>query len=131
MIAPDQKAPVADAFSEEVAERFARGEEAEGSASGFGTYVPGRGPEIVREDQVRRLRGDLFSHIKWNLHYTATGRPETARPSVGAWTASEPDNLKLERRQLRLKEYTSEGKTLVAPPPLSPEEAREAARRHE
>ncbi len=127
----DQKAADADVFQEE-AERFARGEDSDADNTAFGLYVPGYGPELVGEGQVRsRLRGDLFSHIKWNLHYTATGRPETARPSVGAWTASEPDNVTLERRQLLAKEYTSEGKTLVAPPPLSPEEAREAARRHE
>ena len=127
----DQKAANSDVFSEEVAERFARGEEAGADSSGFGVYVPGKGPELVVDGQFLAIRGDLFSHIKWNLHYQATGRPETARPAVAAWTASEPDSITLVRRRLRMKEYTSEGKTLVAPPPLSPEEAREAARQHE
>ena len=97
-----------------------------GFASGFGAYVPGRGPAIERAGQVRALRGDLFSHIEWNLHFQATGRPETSRPAVGAWIAPEPDNVKLARR-LPLQEYTSEGETLAAPSPLSDEEAREAA----
>ena len=133
MLVPDpdaDQAANAD-VSQGEAERFARGEDDDADAAAFGLYVPGIGQEIVRDGHVQAIRADLFSHIRWNLHYQASGKPETARPAVAAWTASEPDDVTLERRQLLAKEYTSEGKTLVAPPPNSPEEAREAARRHE
>ena len=127
---PDREAADSDVF-QEVADRFARGEGGEEFSTGFGLYVPGQNRRNVKEGHVQAIRGDLFSHVRWNLHYQATGKPETARPSIAAWTASEPDHVKLARRQIQVKEYTSEGKTLVAPPPLSPEEAREFAARFE
>ena len=127
---PDREAADSDVF-QEVADRFARGEGGEEFSTGFGLYVPGQNRRNVKEGHVQAIRGDLFSHVRWNLHYQATGKPETARPSIAAWTASEPDHVKLARRQIQVKEYTSEGRTLVAPPPLSPEEAREFAARFE
>ena len=109
-------------------DQVTRGEVSDGFSTGFGTYVPGKSLTERREGYVQAIRGDLFTHIRWNLHYQATGKPETARPRVGAWTAAEPDNAKFARRQMPLKEYTSEGRTLVAPPPpSSPEEARALA----
>ena len=126
-LVPDPDADeTAYAARREEAERFARGESAGVGSAGFGLYVPGKGPELLGEGQVQAIRGDLFSHLKWNLHYQATGRPETARPAVAAWTASEPEDVRLERHLLLVKEYLSEGKTLVAPE-LSPEEARKQA----
>ena len=109
-------------------DQVTRGKVSDGFSTGFGTYVPGKSLTERREGYVQAIRGDLFTHIRWNLHYQATGKPETARPRVGAWTAAEPDNAKFARRQMPLKEYTSEGRTLVAPPPpSSPEEARALA----
>ncbi|MCY4601761.1 MAG: cytochrome c, partial [Acidobacteria bacterium] len=127
---PDREAGDADEF-QEVADRFARGEGGEEFSTGFGLYVPGQSMRNVKGGHVQAIRGDLFSHIRWNLHYQATGRPETARPRVGAWTAAAPDHVKLARRQVQVKEYTSEGRTLVAPPPLSEEEAAIFAARFE
>ena len=127
---PDREDGDADEF-QEVADRFARGEGGEEFSTGFGLYVPGQSMRNVKEGHVQAIRGDLFSHIRWNLHYQATGKPETARPRVGAWTAAEPDHVKLARRQIQVKEYTSEGQTLVAPPPLSEEEAAIFAARFE
>ncbi len=94
--------------------------------AGFGPYIPGVGADVVREGQARQIRGDLYDYIIWNLHYQATGKPETARPSVGAWLAAEK-GTSLER-SLSLNEHTSQGRQLVAPAPMSPEE-RLAARR--
>ncbi len=93
LLIPDPDADqAADAdVSQGEAERFARGEESDAGTSAFGLYVPGIGPEMVRDGQVQAIRGDRFSHLRWNLHYQASGRPETARPAVAAWTASEPD----------------------------------------
>ena len=127
---PDPVAADTDEF-QEVADRFARGKGGEEFSTGFGLYVPGQSMRSVKDGHVQAIRGDLFSHIRWNLHYQATGKPETARPRVGAWTASEPDHVKLARRQIQVKEYTSEGRTLVAPPPLSEEEAAIFAARFE
>ncbi len=89
----------------------------ENAGSGFGAYIPGVGASVARPGQARSIRGDAFDHIVWNLHYQATGKPETARPSVGIWFASEEANTV--SRSLSLREYTSQGKQLIAPPPPS------------
>ena len=87
---------------------------------GFGPYIPGVGADVSGPGQVRKIRGDLFDYIVWNLHYQATGKPETARPSIGVWWATE-EATSLEH-SLKLREHTSEGQQLVARPPLPLEE---------
>ncbi len=100
-------------------------EVAAGASAGFGAYIPGVAANVTPEGQTRSIRGDLFKYIVWNLHYQATGQPETARPSIGVWFASEEGGTTVSRT-LGLREYTSEGQQLIAPPPLSPEERRAA-----
>ncbi|MCY4505499.1 MAG: cytochrome c [Acidobacteria bacterium] len=100
-------------------------DEAAAQRAGFGPYIPGVGADVARPGQVREIRGDLFDYIIWNLHYQATGKPETARPSIGAWLATEERSQR--GRSLSLNETTSENEQLVAPPPLTPEERRARA----
>ena len=95
--------------------------------AGFGAYIPGTGASVTPSGQLRKIRADLFDHIVWNLHYQATGQAETARPSIGLWFATEDATTVAQGMVLR--EYTSEGKQLVAPPPLTPKE-RAAARKN-
>ena len=90
--------------------------------AGFGPYIPGVGADLVREGQKREIRGDLFDYIVWNLHYQATGKPELARPSIGAWLSDEQGAQRV--RTLSLNETTSENAQLVAAPPLTPAEQR-------
>ena len=93
--------------------------------AGVGPYIPGVGAEVAKPGQAREIRGDLFSHLFWNLHYQATGKPETARPSAGLWWAKDKATTRL--RTLGLNEHTSENAQLVAPPPLPPAQAAAAA----
>ena len=99
------------------------------ASAGFGAYIPGIGTALTREGQARSIRGDLFDTVVWNLHYQATGKPETARPSLGAWLAD--DEGATSEHTLLLREYTSEGAQLVAPPPLTPEERQAIGRRNQ
>ena len=117
-----------DADEAEDADDFQDPSAAEAGA-GFGAYIPGVGASVVREGHARSIRGDLFDTIVWNLHYQATGKPETARPSIGAWLADEEDNTT--EHALLLRESTSQGKQLVAPPPMTPEERAAAGRRNQ
>jgi len=114
---PEAVADKPDGSSEEAAR--ARG-------AGFGAYIPGVAARVTPAGQRREIRADLFDHIVWNLHYQATGQPETARPSIGIWFAD--DDATTIARSMTLREYTSQGKQLIAPPPLTPEE-RAAARK--
>jgi hypothetical protein len=72
---------------------------------------------VSRPGQAREIRGDLFKYIVWNLHYQATGEPETARPAIGIWWAPKQETKVV--RSLSLRESTSEGRQLIAPPPGS------------
>ncbi len=124
---PVEAAAKDDAARGENEERSAEEiEERRRARAGFGPYIPGVGAKVVRDGQVREVRGDLFDYIIWNLHYQATGQPEVARPSIGAWFAPETEGQY--QRTLSLREYTSESEQLVAPPPLTPAERRAAAR---
>ena len=91
--------------------------DAAGQRGGFGAYIPGVGADVAKPGQAREIRGDRYSHVFWNLHYQATGKPETARPSVGLWWATDEDTTRV--RTLGLSEHTSESAQLVADPPLS------------
>ncbi len=88
---------------------------AQANGSGFGAYIPGVGAAVTPQGQARSIRGDAFNAVVWNLHYQATGQPETARPAIGVWFATEEATTT--SRTLSLREYTSEGEQLVAPPP--------------
>ena len=100
-------------------------EERRRARAGFGPYIPGVGADLVKPGQKREVRGDLFNTIIWNLHYQATGKPETARPAIGAWLAA--NDARNFERTLSLREYTSENEQLIAPPPATPEERRAAS----
>ncbi len=103
-------------------EREAR-EERGRARTGFGPYIPGIRAELAKPGQAKEIRGDLFDHIVWNMHYQATGKPEKARPSIGAWFATE--GVTKYERTIVLNETTSESEQLVAPS-LTPEERRAA-----
>ncbi len=114
-----------EADEELTADDRAAAEERARARVGFGPYIPGVGADVARPGQAREIRGDLFDYIVWNMHYQATGQPETARPAIGAWFAT--DEVTHYQRTLSLDEITSENEQLVAPPPLTPEERRAEA----
>jgi hypothetical protein len=89
--------------------------EDEDDGGGFGAYIPGAGARVARPGQARFIRGDRFHYVRWNLHYQATGQPETARPAIGVWWENSGTVATVER-SLGLREQTSEGKALFADP---------------
>ena len=93
---------------------------------GFGPYIPGVGADVAKPGQARAIRGDRFDTVFWNLHYQATGKPETARPSVGVWWATDQEMTRV--RTLGLSEHTSQSAQLVAAAPLPRAEQAAAAR---
>ena len=101
-----------DEVAETAEDRAAR-EERGRARTGFGPYIPGLRAEVTKPGQAKEIRGDLFDHIVWNMHYQATGKPETARPSIGAWLATE--GVTKYQRTLVLGATTSESEQLVRP----------------
>ena len=115
-----------EAFGASDAEERAAAEERARARGGFGAYIPGIGASVAEPGQAREIRGDLFDYIVWNLHYQATGKPETARPAIGAWLTDEGSTTY--EQTMLLRETTSESAQLIAPPPLSREERMAAAK---
>ena len=97
----------------ETPEERAKRQERARARTGFGAYIPGRRAEPLPTGLAKEIRGDLFDHIVWNMHYQATGKPEKARPSIGAWFA--PEGVTKYQRTLSLNETTSQSEQLVAP----------------
>jgi hypothetical protein len=91
-------------------------DQADALRGGFGPYIPGVGADVAKPGQARQIRGDKFDTVLWNLHYQATGKPETARPSAGVWWAKDEEATRV--RTLGLSEHTSESAQLVGAPPL-------------
>lgn len=54
----------------------------------FGAYVPGREPHLLPEGAGYRLPAG--SRIRFQLHYTATGRPESDRPRLALYLSQAP-----------------------------------------
>jgi mono/diheme cytochrome c family protein len=61
----------------------------------YSFYAPGTGALRFRPGLVKVMRSDEY--IRWNLHYNATGRPETDRHSLRLWFAK-PGSSVLEVR---------------------------------
>lgn len=97
-----------------------------GPGGSLGAYIPGRGAVLTAEGQRLSIRGDQFNMVAWNLHYQATGQPESARPQIGIWFAKDDEGTTQEPPMV-LQEYISKGVQLIAPPPLSAAERRAAA----
>ena len=90
--------------------------------SGYGAYVSGVGAVVTPKGFYQVIQGDRSTHIMWNLHYQATGQPETARPSIGVWFATEETTTRA--HALGLPESISESEQLVSPGPASRADAR-------
>jgi hypothetical protein len=86
--------------------------EDEDDGGGFGAYIPGAGARVAKPGQARMIRGDRFHYIRWNLHYQATGQPETSRPAIGVWW-EDSGNVTNVERSLGLKEQTSQSKPVL------------------
>ena len=108
-----QRAEAAGSQEQEQVRSGVDGQERARARRGFGPYIPGVGADVAKPGQAREIRGDLFDYIVWNMHFQATGRPETSRPSIGAWLAT--DEVTTYQRSLSLSEHTSESQQLVAP----------------
>jgi hypothetical protein len=76
-----------------------------------GAYIPGTGAAVSRPGLGKWVRADRFKYIRWNLHFQATGRPETARPTLGLWwQTGQVTNFE---RRAQFETQMSEGKQLV------------------
>lgn len=113
---PDAKVDPSQAGQRRTLDNLEDADVSRARSAGFGPYIPGVGADVARPGQAREIRGDLFKYIVWNLHYQATGEPETARPSIGVWWAPKQEKNTVVR-SLGMRESTSEGRQLVAPPP--------------
>ena len=91
------------------------GEQALGPASRLVSYVPGRGWERYPEGTGRRLPKGAY--IEFNMHYQASGKPETERAQFGIWFAKTP----VRREMINVANMGDRGTTMVENKPLGTE----------
>ncbi len=51
----------------------------------LGVYTPGTAFEMYPDDSAKLLRGGKTMYLDFNVHYQATGKPETDRSMIGFW----------------------------------------------
>jgi len=56
----------------------------------LGMYVPGATIEIYGQDSAKLLKGGQNLYLNFNIHYTATGKPEKDRSTIGLWFQTAP-----------------------------------------
>jgi len=56
----------------------------------LGMYVPGATIEMYGEDNAKLLKGGKNQYLNFNVHYTATGKPEQDRSTIGLWFQAGP-----------------------------------------
>ena len=76
-----------------------------------GAYIPGTGATVSLPGLGKWVRADRYRYIRWNMHFQATGRPETARPKLGLWWQTAP--VTNYERRAQFETQTSQGKQLI------------------
>ncbi len=73
----------------------------------LGIYTPGSTIEVYPADSGKLLKAGPNAFINFNVHYTATGRPETDRSQLALWFRSDPPRHQLLR-------VPAPGQTIIA-----------------
>jgi hypothetical protein len=56
----------------------------------LGVYTPGSTFEMYDDDTAKLLKAGANEYLNFNVHYTATGKPETDRSMIGLWFRDKP-----------------------------------------
>jgi hypothetical protein len=101
----------------------------------LGVYTPGSTFEAYGDGSAKLLRGGKNMYLAFNMHYQATGKPETDRSSIALWFQSEPPKHELFRESASGGTILTNGQELftdtpgikaegtrVAIPPIRPNE---------
>jgi protein SCO1/2 len=83
----------------------------------LGVYTPGSTFEGFADDSGKLLKGGGNYYINFNIHYTATGRPESDRSQLGLWFRPTPPQHQLIRAPIAVSTILAEGKELMTDAP--------------
>ena len=83
----------------------------------LGVYTPGTTFEAFGDDSGKLLKGGNNYYISFNIHYTATGKPETDRSQLGLWFRSTPPKHQLIRAPVAINTIIADGKELLTDAP--------------
>jgi hypothetical protein len=77
-------------------------------------YTPGSSLEVYGNDFGKKLKGGKNLYIDFNIHYQATGKPETDRSQVGFWFRPTAPKHQLYRVPAGTGTIIANGKELLA-----------------
>ena len=79
----------------------------------LGVYTPGTAFEMYPDDSAKLLRGGKNMYLDFNVHYQATGKPETDRSMIGFWFRKGPAKHQLFRVPASAETIIADGKELL------------------
>ncbi len=83
----------------------------------LGVYTPGTTFETYENGSAKLLKGGRNYYLNFNIHYQATGKPETDRTMVGFWFQSKSPKHQLFRVPASGETIIVEGKQLLTDAP--------------
>jgi hypothetical protein len=83
----------------------------------LGVFTPGATIEIYDDDSAKLLKGGKDLYLDFNIHYQATGKPESDRSMIGFWFRNKPPKHQLFRTPGATDTILANGKELLADTP--------------
>ncbi|HTR35355.1 MAG TPA: hypothetical protein VMH80_05610 [Bryobacteraceae bacterium] len=83
----------------------------------LGVYTPGTTFEMYPDDSAKLLRGGKNMYLDFNVHYQATGKPETDRSTIAFWFRKGPPKHQIFRVPAVGETIIANGKELLMDTP--------------
>jgi len=83
----------------------------------LGVYTPGSTLEVFAEDSGKLLKGGKNYYLNFNIHYSATGKPESDRSQLALWFRPTPPRQQLFRAPMAINAIIANGSELLTDAP--------------
>ncbi len=83
----------------------------------LGVYTPGSTLEVFAEDSGKLLKAGKNYYLNFNIHYSATGKPESDRSQLALWFRPAPPRQQLFRAPLAINAIIANGSELLTDAP--------------
>jgi len=93
----------------------------------FGVYTPGTTFEMYRDGSAKLLKAGPKTYMNFNLHFTATGKPEISRAQLGLWFLSGTPQRQLFRAPTAVATLIANGRQLLTDDPGTKAEGTDVA----
>jgi hypothetical protein len=93
----------------------------------LGVYTPGSTLEVFAEDSGKLLKAGKNYYLNFNIHYSATGKPESDRSQLALWFRPTPPRQQLFRAPVAINAIIANGSELLTDAPGTKAEGTQVA----